>query len=100
MARRRFTQKQKENLVRKFEDSESSATDFCREHRLSCQSLRRWRGGSKGSEGAAEPTSFVELEVEPGKLERPCCRTGPAVELVLGGGMVLRIFAPQPERRP
>ena len=100
MARRRFTKKQKEDLVRKFERSGSSATDFCREHRLSCQSLRRWRGGSKGSEGAAETTSFLELEVEPGKLERLRSRTGPTVELVLGGGMVLRLFAPQPERQP
>jgi transposase-like protein len=95
MARRRFTEKEKRNLVRKFERGGASATDFCRKHEISCQSLRRWRRGWKEKEGEAESTSFVELEVESGKLEGPRAEAEPAVELELGGGIILRIYRRQ-----
>jgi len=78
--------------VQKFERDGGSATAFCRKHKLSSQSLRRWRGSGQAQKAAAESMQFVELEVEAGKLEGRRPGAEPAVELVLGGGMVLRIY--------
>jgi transposase-like protein len=79
-------------LVRKFERSEGSATAFCRKHKLSSQSLRRWQRALQQTEPARESAQFLELEVEPQRPEPSRAGVQPAVELVLGGGMVLRIY--------
>jgi hypothetical protein len=83
---------EKRNLVGKFERSEGSATVFCRKHKISSQSLRRWQRGREATKSAPESTPFVELEVASAKPERPHAEAEPAVELDLGSGMVLRIY--------
>jgi transposase-like protein len=105
VARRRYTRDEKAEFLKTFGRSDGNAASFCRKHRVAYHTFLGWRRGAgrkPGSAAAALPAHprFVELEVERGERVGPRPAAGPAVELVLGGGMVLRIFAPQPERRP
>jgi transposase-like protein len=93
MSRRRYTDKQRQGWVAKFERSTSSAAAFCSKHQLNYQSFLRWRREAGG--GAESGPEFLELEV-------PCpAGTGEAepemVELTFPSGLVLRI---QPQRAP
>ena len=94
MSRRRYTEKQRQALVAKFERSDTSAAAFCRKHRLNYQVFLRWR---RAESLAAEPApEFLEIEV-------PCPAPGSGstetVELSFPSGLVLRIY-PQAAPRP
>jgi transposase-like protein len=93
MSRRRFTEKQRQALVAKFEQSSTSAAAFCRKHQLTYQVFLRWR---RAASGGAEPApEFLEIEVP-----SPAAGSGTAesVELTFPSGLVLRI-QPQPAPR-
>lgn len=102
MARRRYTEEKKAELVRKFERDGGSAAGFCRKHRLPYQSFLAWRRASKAPPtGAAGAVEFQEVEVvssEARSTPAPAA-VAPVVELVLGGGgMVLRVYEPRAVR--
>lgn len=99
MAPKRITDKKRSELLARFEGSGRSAAAFCREHRLPYQSFLAWRRAVKkgGPAAAGRParTQFVEIEVNGEQLRRPGPAAGPAVELAIGAGMILRIYPPQ-----
>ena len=83
----------------KFERSGGSAAAFCREHGLAYQTLMAWRRKSKNQLPAGKEVEFVEVELQ-GSGQAPIQGgADPAVELVLAGGSVLRIY-PTPRVRP
>ena len=84
-------------LVGEQEQSGQPAMVFCRERGIHYQSFLRWRKRTVAPVDAAPVgrAAFVELTVQPGP-ERPATQL--AAELVLAGGMVLRVFAPSPAR--
>ena len=89
MSRRRYTDKQRQAWVAKFDRSSSSAAAFCRRHRLNYRNFLRWRRVA-GVETEPAP-EFLEIEV-------PCpagSGAAEAVEVAFPSGLVLRIH-PQP----
>jgi transposase-like protein len=98
---KRYTQAEKSRFLRKFERSGGGAAAFCRRQKLSYHTFLKWRREADGArEAAAEPAQFVELEVKRAEVEIPPAVAGPSVELVLGGGMILRIYPQQGEPQP
>lgn len=94
MSHRRYTDKEREAWLAKFEQSNTSAAAFCRKHRLSYQSFLCWR---REERRRGEPVAeFVEVGVP-----RPATGRGvtEAVELAFPGGLVLRVIQ-QPAPRP
>jgi len=88
-------------LLERWQHSGLSVRDFCRRHRLSEPTFYAWRRilGQQPSPAAAaeEPVTFVPLDV---RHDSP--PPGPALELVLGNGRLLRIpqgFDPAALRR-
>lgn len=70
---------------------------FCRERGICYQSFLRWRkraafGGGARHEGRE---AFVELAVE---SAAPAAAPAMVAELSLGGGIVLKVFAPSAPR--
>ena len=96
MSRRRYSEEQKKKLLAELSRSGGSARAFARERGLCYKTLLSWRRKREAGELAA--ADFVEVEVQ--GSERPAMRGGadPAVELVLAGGSVLRIYPSQPCR--
>ena len=93
MSRRRYTEKQREAWVAKFDRCDSSAAAFCRRHRLNYQVFLRWQ--REAAKKAQPSPQFLEIEV-------PCPAPAPQaqmVELTFPSGLVLRIH-PQPVARP
>ena len=94
MSGRRYTDKKKRALLRKFERHGGTAAAFCRENGVGYHSFLGWRRDAQRE--AAEqsgPAQFVEVEVPREETNQSHPATGAAaVELVLGGGMVLRIY--------
>ena len=86
-----------------FERSGSSAAAFCREKGLAYQTFLNWRrkcdGGLALSRSArSEETEFVEVELPASDASPGRGTSDPAVELILAGGSILRIY-PTPPRR-
>ena len=82
-------------LVDEQERSGLTASAFCRERGIGYQNFLRWKR-TRVPESAAGSPAFVELAVESSAPIAPV----PAVvaELSLGGGIVLKVFAPYPGR--
>lgn len=90
-------------LLARFDASELTVVDFCREQRLSASNFYRWRQGlssrkqhstrrrrvSVVAQAAMPPPAFVELPVVPPPGFTPPPRWH--IELDLGDGVVLRI---------
>lgn len=102
MSRGRFTEQDKAGLLAQFERSGSTAAAFCRKKGLAYQTFLNWRrtrgavAVGHGAQGAEAEFEEVEL---PASDPRPRRVPGdPAVELILAGGSVLRIY-PAPLRR-
>ena len=93
MARRRWTEERKAQLLEAFASSEMSAAAFCRQHRLPYQRFLCWRKAAavRQAEGT-NAMSFTEIEVEAGNARPGPAGWRPIVELVLGDGMVLRVY--------
>ena len=92
----RTTRDERLALVKEQEDSGKSATVFCRERGIGYQNLLRWKKTMAAPVAPGSP-AFVELAVE---SDAPAAPVPPVVaELSLGGGIVLKIFAP-PQSRP
>ena len=96
---KRFSEKQRTELLAKFGHWEGSAADFCRKHRLSYQTLRSWREAATKTAKVGGSPRFVEVEVLGGAsgAREEGCR--PVAELDLGAGVVLRVY-PLKEGRP
>jgi transposase-like protein len=97
MARRRYTRDEKAEFLKKFRRSDGNAAAFCRKHRVPYYTFLGWQRGLGRRPGPAAArstqTRFVELEVKRDDLEDPRPLPSPAVvELVLGAGMILRIY--------
>ena len=74
--------------MRRFEKQGGTAAAFCRENNVGYHSFLSWRRDEQG-----EAAQFVEVEVRGEEAEQPDPAVGAAaVELMLGGGMVLRIY--------
>lgn len=82
----------------KFERSGSTAAAFCRQHRLAYQTFLGWRRELAATTEASAAPEFVELEAAPREAGPTEAGGQVMVELVLGGGMVLRIHGPQGSR--
>jgi transposase-like protein len=82
-------------LVDEQERSGLTASAFCRERGIGYQNFLRWKRTTVPELTAGSP-AFVELAVESAAPSAPV----PAVvaELSLGGGIVLKVFAPYPNR--
>jgi transposase-like protein len=96
MSRRRYTEEQKRKLLAELSRSGGSARAFARERGLSYKTLLGWRRKREAGELAA--ADFVELEVQPASEVPKRQAADPAVELILAGGSVLRIYPSQPCR--
>lgn len=85
-------------LVGEHKHSGLSATAFCRERGICYQSFLNWKKKAASPDRITTGrAAFVELSVEP---EAPKATVSPLLaELVLGGGMVLKVFAPSPDHR-
>lgn len=97
MSRTRYTDEDKARLLGEFDADGGSAAAFCRERGISYQTFIAWRRGrrvTRRKAGAA--VEFVELALGPAADRRE--QTGPRVELDLGGGFVLRVHLPTPNR--
>jgi transposase-like protein len=105
MKRRRALRAEKDRLIRQWEGSGLSQSEFCRQRGLSAGSLTRWRNQADRRATAAaldggDPLTevrFVEAqcdsgEPEPGPTSGDRC---PALlaELTLPGGILLRLYA-------
>ncbi len=95
----RYAVAEKRRLVRAWEGGDESLAEFCRARGVSAGSLRRWRQEMEAESGVAangtQPLKFVEVDVAP----KPATEAAPAkvvAELVLPGGMVLRVFSVVP----
>jgi hypothetical protein len=85
-------------LVGEQEHSGGPALAFCRERGICYQSFLRWRKRAAFGGGARHVgrEAFVELAVQPAAAPE---QSPPLVaELGLGGGIVLKIFAPSAPR--
>lgn len=78
-------------MLEKFASGGLSAAAFCRKHRLPYHSFLEWRREAGGRREGAPRFAEIEIGVEQGRPD-PGAGAGPTVELVLGGGMVLRIY--------
>lgn len=101
MARRRWTEKRKTELLEKFASCGLNAAAFCRKHRLPYHSFLDWRREAlSAAEQRDEAPKFAEIEIETTEAGPASpAGTGPSVELILGGGMVLRIYRAEAQRR-
>jgi hypothetical protein len=104
MSRRRYTEIEKTGFLEEFERGGTSAAVFCREQGLPYQTFLSWRRGRSVPLPPSEPgrnaeTEFVEVELSSGDGAAMQSAASPAVELVLGGGSILRIY-PSPSQRP
>jgi transposase-like protein len=99
MSRRRYTEEEKRKFLGEFERAGGSAAAFCREHGLAYQTLLAWRRKSKSELCAAKEVEFVEVEMQGSGQRAMQGGADPAVELVLAGGSVLRIY-PSHQPRP
>lgn len=93
--RMRISRDEQLALVGEQEQSGRPALAFCRERGICYQSFLRWRKRVSGHGVASHEgrSTFVEIAVQPeddGKTPQL------AAELALGGGIVLKIFAPLP----
>jgi transposase-like protein len=98
-----YTLEEKAEFLRKFSRSAGGAAAFCRRHKLNYTTFLKWRRDAEAAtKGSAESMQFVELEVKRAEAADPLAGpgAGPAVELILGGGMILRIYPSQAEGRP
>lgn len=94
--RMKTTRDERLALVKEQEDSGMSATVFCRERGIGYQNFLRWKKTMVPARTPGSP-AFVELAVE---SRAPAVAMPPVVvELSLGGGIVLKVFAP-PQSRP
>ena len=83
-----------------FERSGSSAAAFCREKGLAYQTFLNWRRRSALSlaqEPRTSESEFVEVELPASASTPGRGSADPAVELILAGGSILRIY-PTPRR--
>ena len=102
MSRRRYTEKEKAGFLAKFERSKSNVATFCRENGLAYQTFLSWRR-RRGTAPLAPAVrssgpEFVEVELA-ASAPLPGHGSGdPAVELILAGGSVLRIYPSPPHR--
>jgi transposase-like protein len=95
MSRTRYTDEEKNRIIREFEESGGSAAAFCRQAEISYQTLMNWRRRTHGSlPSTTGSPAFLEFEI--GSASRRPAQAGPLVELELGGGMILRIHSAQP----
>ena len=101
MSRRRYTDDEKTKFLTEFDQHGGSAAAFCREQGLTYQTFLGWRRGWDGESQPDRPmetAEFVEVELQPGNQAPGRSMVDPAVELVLGGGTVLRIYPNQSHR--
>ena len=77
--------------MEKFASGGLSAAAFCRKHRLPYHSFLEWRREAGGRREEAPRFAEIEIETAGGRPD-PAAGAGPTVELVVGGGMVLRIY--------
>ena len=90
--RRHYTQQDRERWLTKFDQTDSTAVAFCREHQLCYQTFLKWRkAGRKPNTGAG--ANFIEIEVP---ASSPAPSTAQRVELSFPGGLTLRIHSPAP----
>jgi len=92
MSHRRYSEKQRQAWVAKFERTGSSAAAFCRKHQLNYQAFLRWR--REPADQSQLVPEFLEVEVP-----RPSAGGAPSetVEFIFPSGLVLRI---QPQGSP
>ena len=93
-SRMRTTRDERLALVREQDSRGMTATAFCRERGICYQNFLRWK---KTMAPAASPggPAFVELAVE-SAAPAPAAAPAMVAELILGGGIVLKVFAPTP----
>lgn len=86
-----------------FERCGASAAAFCREKGLAYQTFLNWRRRrttlALAESLPAAGTEFVEVDLAAKDRTMAPAAADPAVELVLAGGSILRIY-PSPSRRP
>ena len=98
MSRRHYTDKEKIEYLAEFTRSGGTAPAYCREQGLVYQTFMRWRRERNGDlelGQSAPATEFVEIDLPPGDETSKPDPGSPAVELVLGGGTILRIYPSQ-----
>jgi hypothetical protein len=88
--RRYYTQQDREHWLTKFDQADSTAVAFCREHQLCYQTFLKWRKAGRES-NIVSGADFIEIEVP---TPPPAPPTAPRVELSFPGGLTLRIFTP------
>jgi transposase-like protein len=94
--RMKTTRDERLALVREQENSGKPAAAFCRERGVGYQNFLRWKKTMVPARTPGSP-AFVELALE---SPTPAVAVPPlAAELSLGGGIVLKVFAP-PQSRP
>jgi transposase-like protein len=102
MSRRRYTEKERDEYMEEFERGDASAAAFCREKGLAYQTFLNWRRRRTALALAEVPessaTEFVEVELPVSGRSVVPASMDPAVELVLAGGSVLRIYPTPPHR--
>lgn len=102
MSRRRYTEKERADCLAEFERSGTSAAAFCREKGLCYQTFLNWRRRhgalSRAQATRPEEAEFVEVELPANASSPGCGSADPAVELILAGGSVLRIYPTPPHR--
>ena len=96
--KRLLTSAERNEWARRYRESGLSVLQFCDEHKLVAQSLYRWLGKSRSSQGSAvvpansHPSAlFTEI-----KLERASASSTWAAEVQRPGGAVLRVAAHAP----
>ena len=93
--RRQYTQQEREHWLAQFDQTDSTAISFCREHQLCYQTFLRWRRAKRESNRAGNP-DFVEIEVPGAPVAPPAA---PRVELTFPGGLTLCIHSSAPIQR-
>ena len=92
----RYSKREKRRLVREWRRSDASLAEFSRAQRVSVGSLTRWREELASeeecdvNEGAAG--KFMELGVIGPATSEPATTPKLAAEVVLPGGVILRVF--------
>jgi transposase-like protein len=95
----RYSAAEKRRMLREWQRSDESLAEFCRAHGVSAGSLMRWRQELEVeadlAPNGAQPVKFVEVDVA-GRRESGAASPVLAAELVLPGGMILRVFSALP----
>jgi transposase-like protein len=96
----RYSEAEKRRLVQQWLRSDECLAEFARAHQVSVGSLTRWReelksGVEQEAADGTRPLKFVEVGVVD-RSATECSSPTVAAELILPGGVVLRVFSPKP----